>query len=78
MSSAQGMKQTCMVKKKKKKIQYVETSIFKEDGKGNIYDENGNEAMDIVDEKPNPFAIKQLVNLDPYLDPKVNTLPDQE
>lgn len=26
--------------------------FLKEDGKGNIYDENGAEAMDIVDEKP--------------------------
>ncbi|KAG1516438.1 hypothetical protein G6F47_008520 [Rhizopus delemar] len=52
--------------------------FFKEDGKGNIYDENGNEAMDIVDEKLDPFAIKQLVNLDSYLDQKINTLPDQE
>ncbi|KAG1588174.1 hypothetical protein G6F47_010726 [Rhizopus delemar] len=52
--------------------------FFKEDGKGNIYDENGDEAMDVVDEKPDPFAIKQLVNLDSYLEQKVNTLPDQE
>ena len=42
--------------------------FFKEDGKGNIYDENGNEAMDVVDEKLDPFAIKQLVNLDLYLE----------
>ena len=31
--------------------------FFKEDGKVNIYDENANEAMDVIDEKPNPFAI---------------------
>jgi hypothetical protein len=41
--------------------------FLKEDGKGNIYDENGAEAMDIVDEKPDPYALKQLVNLDSYL-----------
>ena len=35
--------------------------FFKKDGKGNIYDENGNETMDVVDEKPDPFAIKQLL-----------------
>ncbi|KAG1494377.1 hypothetical protein G6F53_012586 [Rhizopus delemar] len=52
--------------------------FFKEDGKGNIYDENGDEAMDVVDEKPDPFAIKQLVNLDSYLEQKINTLSDQE
>ncbi|KAG0764254.1 hypothetical protein G6F57_001535 [Rhizopus arrhizus] len=41
--------------------------FLKEDGKGNIYDENGAEAIDIVDEKPDPYALKQLVNLDSYL-----------
>jgi hypothetical protein len=35
--------------------------FFKKDGKGNIYGENGNETMDVVDEKPDPFAIKQLL-----------------
>lgn len=41
--------------------------FLKEDGKGNIYDENRAEAMDIVDEKPDSYALKQLVNLDSYL-----------
>ncbi|GAA5811561.1 hypothetical protein MFLAVUS_004999 [Mucor flavus] len=39
-----------------------------EDGQGNIFDENGVEAMDIVDEKGDPYAIKQLVNLQTYLE----------
>lgn len=39
-----------------------------EDGHGNIYDEDGVEAMDIVDEKGDPYAIKQLVNLHTYLE----------
>ena len=32
----------------------------------------------VVDEKLDPFAIKQLVNFYSYLEQKVNTLPDQE
>jgi hypothetical protein len=29
--------------------------LLKEDGKGNTYDENGAEATDIVDEKPDSY-----------------------
>ena len=36
---------------------FPKQGIFKEDGKMNIYDENANEAMGVIDEKPNPFAI---------------------
>ncbi|KAG1050695.1 hypothetical protein G6F43_007050 [Rhizopus delemar] len=46
--------------------------LLKEDDKRNIYYENGAEAMDIVDEKSNPFALKQLVNLDSYLEESTN------
>ncbi|KAG1464950.1 hypothetical protein G6F56_004977 [Rhizopus delemar] len=53
-------------------------SFLKEDGKGNIYGENGDETMDVEDEKANPFAIKQLVNFDLYLEQKVNTLPERK
>ncbi|KAG2235124.1 hypothetical protein INT48_006505 [Thamnidium elegans] len=30
--------------------------FLKESGQGNIFDEAGHEAMDIVDEEPDPFA----------------------
>ena len=40
--------------------------------------EEGNEAMDIIDENSDPFAIKQLVNLDLYLKQKVDKLPAPE
>jgi hypothetical protein len=40
------------------------------DDRGNIYNKNGNEAMDIVDEKPEAFTIKQLVNFDSHLERK--------
>ncbi|RCH84552.1 hypothetical protein CU098_004694 [Rhizopus stolonifer] len=46
--------------------------FLNEDGCGNIYDENGIEAMDIVDEEADPHALKQLVNLDLYLEKNSN------
>lgn len=36
--------------------------LLKEDDKGNIHDEIGAETMKFVDEKPHPYALKQLVN----------------
>lgn len=39
-----------------------------EDGRGNIYDESGVQAMDIVDEEGDSFAIKQLMNFNTYLE----------
>lgn len=41
---------------------------FNEDGQGNTCDENGVETMGIVDEKGDPYTIKQLVNLHTYLE----------
>lgn len=46
--------------------------FLKENGQGNIFDEAGREAMDIVDEEPDPFAVRQLVNLDSYLEKKAS------
>ena len=48
--------------------------FLSEDGCGNIYNESGVEAMDIVDEKGDPHALKQLVNLRTYL--MKNSSPD--
>ena len=42
---------------------FPKQGIFKEDGKMNIYDENANEAMDVIDEKPNPFAIMKWLTI---------------
>jgi hypothetical protein len=52
--------------------------FLKEDGQGNIFDEAGHEAMDVVDEKPDPFAVRQLVNLDSYLEKKASASTDQK
>ncbi|KAG1312672.1 hypothetical protein G6F62_014219 [Rhizopus arrhizus] len=52
--------------------------FLKEDGQGNIFDEAGHEAMDVVDEKPDPFAVRQLVNLDSYLEKKGSAPTDQK
>lgn len=52
--------------------------FLKEDGQGNIFDEAGHEAMDVVDEKPDPFAVRQLVNLDSYLEKKASAPTDQK
>lgn len=52
--------------------------LLKEDGKRYIYNENGAEAMDIVDEKSNPFALKQLINLDSYLEEKAKFLANDK
>lgn len=41
--------------------------FLNEDGRGNIYDKSGIEAMDIIDEESNRFAIKQLADLNIYL-----------
>lgn len=46
--------------------------FLKENGQGNIFDEAGREAMDFADEGPNPFAVRQLVNFDPYLKKKAS------
>lgn len=46
--------------------------FLKKNGQGNIFDESGREAMDIVDEEPDPFAVRQLVNLDSYLEKKTS------
>ncbi|KAI8342247.1 hypothetical protein BD560DRAFT_412090, partial [Blakeslea trispora] len=37
-------------------------------GQGSIYDESDAKAMDIVDEKPDHYALKQLVNLDTHIE----------
>ncbi|KAI8378545.1 hypothetical protein BD560DRAFT_389685 [Blakeslea trispora] len=42
--------------------------FLSEDGQGSIYDESGVKAIGIVDEKPDPYALKQLVNLDTYME----------
>ena len=52
--------------------------FLKEDGQGNIFDEAGHEAMDVMDEKSDPFAVRQLVNLDSYLEKKGSAPTDQE
>ncbi|KAG0733761.1 hypothetical protein G6F57_016522 [Rhizopus arrhizus] len=52
--------------------------FLKEDGQRNIFDETGHKAMDVVDEKPDPFAVKQLVNLDSYLEKKASASMDQK
>ncbi|KAG1136869.1 hypothetical protein G6F37_011453 [Rhizopus arrhizus] len=52
--------------------------FLREDGQGNIFDEAGHEAMDVVDEKPDPFAVRQLVNLDSYLEKKASAPTDQK
>ena len=44
--------------------------VLKEDAQENIFDEAGYEAMEVVDEKPDPFAVRQLVNLNSYLEKK--------
>ena len=44
--------------------------VLKEDGQGSIFDEAGYEAMEVVDEKSDPFAVRQLVNLNSYLEKK--------
>ena len=52
--------------------------VFLKDGQGNIFDEAGHEAMDVVDEKPDPFAVRQLVNLVLYLEKKASAPTDQK
>ncbi|KAG1321304.1 hypothetical protein G6F62_010895 [Rhizopus arrhizus] len=52
--------------------------FLKEDGEGNIFDEAGHEAMDVVDEKPDPFTVRQLVNLDSYFEKKDGAPTDQK
>ncbi|GAA5814507.1 hypothetical protein MFLAVUS_008004 [Mucor flavus] len=47
--------------------------FLNEDGHGNIYQEDGLEAMDIVDEEGDSHSVKQLVNLESYL--KKNSNP---
>lgn len=39
-----------------------------ENSRGNVYDKSSVETMDIVDDKGDPYAIKQLVNLHTYLE----------
>ena len=36
--------------------------FFKEHGKVNIYDGNANEAMDVIDEKSDPFCYKEVAH----------------
>jgi hypothetical protein len=48
--------------------------FLREDGHNNIYDENGNEAMGIVEESEE-FNIKQLVNYNSYNEEKSNNSP---
>ncbi|KAG0937130.1 hypothetical protein G6F57_011476 [Rhizopus arrhizus] len=52
--------------------------LLKEYGKRYMYNENGAEAMGIVDEKSNPFALKQIVNLDSYLEEKAKFLANDK
>ncbi|KAG1459501.1 hypothetical protein G6F56_006151 [Rhizopus delemar] len=52
--------------------------FLNEDGRENIYDENGIEAMNMVDEEADPHALKQLVNLDLYLEKNSNVAPIKE
>lgn len=47
--------------------------FLNEDGHGNIYQEDGLEAMDIVDEEGDSHSVRQLVNLESYL--KKNSNP---
>ncbi|CEP19425.1 hypothetical protein [Parasitella parasitica] len=49
--------------------------FLREDGQGNIFDETGREAKDIVDEEADPFTVKQLVNLDSYLEKNMCSEP---
>jgi hypothetical protein len=41
-----------------------------EDDTGNIYDGNGNEAMGAVDGKGDYAVVKQIINLEMYLEKK--------
>jgi hypothetical protein len=43
------------------------TCYFIKYGSGNIYDQNGNESTDIVDEEGDHIVAKQLSNLEMYL-----------
>jgi hypothetical protein len=45
--------------------------FFIKGGAENVYNENGNEAIDIVDEEGDHIAANQLVNLEMYLKKKV-------
>ncbi|KAG1047375.1 hypothetical protein G6F43_010173 [Rhizopus delemar] len=46
--------------------------FLKENDQGNIFYESGREATGIVDEESDPFAVRQVVNLDSYLEKKTS------
>jgi hypothetical protein len=46
--------------------------IYNKDGKGNIYDENRDETIDVIYEKPDFYALKQLVDLGSCLNKSAN------
>jgi hypothetical protein len=51
----------------------MESLVFlKKDGKENIRDESGAEAMDAI-ENPDSYVLKQLFNLDSHLEESVKT-----
>ncbi|KAG1435556.1 hypothetical protein G6F56_013929 [Rhizopus delemar] len=52
--------------------------FLNEDGHGTIYDKNEIEAMHIIGEEADPHALKQLVNLDLYLEKNSNVAPIEE